>query len=119
MRKVIWTGVLVVLGMSLAAGAVSAQTPGQAPQDRRQARVERMQQVRQRTRARVQQRLEARIAKIDRNQDHVVSRDEWAGAPRRFDRLDRNRDGALTSDELLRGAVARRLAARRAMRRNK
>jgi hypothetical protein len=42
----------------------------------------------------------AGFAKLDANQDQRIGRDEWKGRPRGFDRLDADRDGFLTVDEL-------------------
>jgi hypothetical protein len=122
MSKGVSTGLLAVLGLSIVTSLASAQTPGQPspgqpPQDRRQARVERRQAELDRMRQRVEARLQARMDRLDRNHDGGVSRDEWTGAPRRFDRLDSNHDGVLTKDELVNGSVWRRLMARRRARR--
>src|SRR4030042_2738717 len=39
----------------------------------------------------------------DRNSDGKVSREEFTGARQMFDRLDKNRDGYVTEDELPKG----------------
>ena len=38
--------------------------------------------------------------KMDKNNDHQISRDEWQRKPKAFDRLDQNHDGVLTPEEL-------------------
>jgi hypothetical protein len=38
--------------------------------------------------------------KMDKNNDHQISRDEWLRKPKAFDRLDQNNDGVLTDVEL-------------------
>lgn len=40
-----------------------------------------------------------RLKKMDQNNDHRISRDEWHGKDNSFDRLDSNQDGFLTGDE--------------------
>jgi len=40
------------------------------------------------------------IQQMDANSDSKISRDEWKGNPKRFDRLDTNKDGVITQDEL-------------------
>jgi hypothetical protein len=43
-----------------------------------------------------------RVMRSDANKDQVVDRAEWQAAQKkRFDRLDKNRDGKLSEDELL------------------
>jgi Ca2+-binding EF-hand superfamily protein len=37
---------------------------------------------------------------LDKDGDGKVSRQEWPGRPQRFERLDTNKDGFLTKDEL-------------------
>ncbi|HYV06753.1 MAG TPA: EF-hand domain-containing protein [Blastocatellia bacterium] len=39
------------------------------------------------------------LQRSDANGDGQISRDEWKGRPRGFERLDRNHDGTLTRDE--------------------
>src|SRR5262245_41931255 len=41
-----------------------------------------------------------RIIQMDTNNDNQISRDEWKGEPKRFDRLDVNSDGVITREEL-------------------
>lgn len=38
--------------------------------------------------------------KMDKNNDRQISRDEWSRKPEAFDRLDLNKDGILTGEEL-------------------
>ena len=47
-----------------------------------------------------QSRPGGRIIQMDTNNDNQISRDEWKGEPKRFDRLDVNRDGVITREEL-------------------
>jgi hypothetical protein len=44
---------------------------------------------------------------MDANNDGAVSRDEWKGNPKRFDRLDANGDGVITKEEIRGGRVTR------------
>jgi len=37
---------------------------------------------------------------MDTNNDGKISRDEWKGNPKRFDRLDANGDGVITKEEI-------------------
>lgn len=46
--------------------------------------------------------LEEAFNRMDANNDDRLSRSEWRGKSRHFDRMDRNRDGFLSLDELLR-----------------
>jgi Ca2+-binding EF-hand superfamily protein len=41
-----------------------------------------------------------RLKEMDKDGDGKVSREEWTGAPERFDRLDRNKDGALDASDV-------------------
>src|SRR5262249_48157553 len=41
-----------------------------------------------------------RLSQMDTNNDKQISRDEWKGDPKRFDRLDINGDGVITKEEL-------------------
>lgn len=47
--------------------------------------------------------LRQRFEKLDRNNDGAIDRDEFKGPPERFDRLDKNDDGRIEKDELPRG----------------
>jgi hypothetical protein len=109
MRKVVGTVVLTVMGLGLASTGALAR----GRQDPQQTRVEQRQARRDRIRARLEQRVQARMARVDRNHDGVISRDEWPGAAKRFDRIDRNGDGVVTADEVVKAMAARRLARRR------
>jgi len=44
--------------------------------------------------------LAEKFARMDKNRDGKVTRDEWVGPPEVFQKLDRNDDGAITKDEL-------------------
>ena len=95
MKKVVWSGVvlmtcLAVAGTAIAAGGV------------------------QKPRQQVQQRLDRRFKALDTNHDGGISRDEWKRRPKAFDRLDANHDNVLSPQELQRGL---RKAAARARRR--
>jgi Ca2+-binding EF-hand superfamily protein len=41
-----------------------------------------------------------RFNEMDADNDGKISRDEWKGAPKRFDRIDADGDGAVTKQEL-------------------
>ena len=47
-----------------------------------------------------QSRHQGRIGQMDTNNDKQISRDEWKGDAKRFDRLDVNSDGVITKEEL-------------------
>jgi Ca2+-binding EF-hand superfamily protein len=40
------------------------------------------------------------LKQMDANSDSRISRDEWKGNPKRFNRLDTNNDGMITQEEL-------------------
>jgi len=40
-----------------------------------------------------------KLKQMDTNQDGTISREEWKGKPRGFERLDRNGDGSISRDE--------------------
>lgn len=40
------------------------------------------------------------LQKMDKNNDKVITRDEWTRKAKAFDRLDSNHDGKVTPDEL-------------------
>lgn len=40
------------------------------------------------------------LKKMDKNNDHQISRDEWLRKPKAFDRIDQNHDGVLSEEEL-------------------
>ena len=48
---------------------------------------------------RMQQKLQ-RLMQMDKNGDGKVDRQEWAGPPQLFDRLDKNRDGVIDKNDL-------------------
>jgi Ca2+-binding EF-hand superfamily protein len=41
----------------------------------------------------------SRFSNFDKNDDGIISPQEWDGSTRSFNRLDRNRDGVITRDE--------------------
>jgi Ca2+-binding EF-hand superfamily protein len=47
-----------------------------------------------------QPRKHGRVNQMDTNNDNQISREEWKGEPKRFDRLDVNSDGVITKEEL-------------------
>ena len=96
MKKVVWSGVVLMSCLTVAGTAIAADGL-------------------QKPRQRVQQRLEKRFKALDANHDGGISREEWKGRPKAFDRLDANHDNVLSSQELQRGL--RKRAAARARRR--
>jgi Ca2+-binding EF-hand superfamily protein len=72
---------------------------GLTPEQRRAAR--------QALRARRAMRVRRGLRRMDRDGNGAISRQEWTRRPQLFDRLDANKDGQLTREEL------RRLGARR------
>jgi hypothetical protein len=98
MKKVVWTTVLLALGLSFAAPAMA----GDGQQPRRQQRVERLQQLRQRA----QDRRAERVRRLGPEKLQQLRQQRLA-------RLDRNHDGRISRRE----AVRARLAVRRALRR--
>jgi len=48
------------------------------------------------------------VGRFDKNGDGTISKSEFTGPSRRFDRLDKNRDGQLTGDEIPTGPPQRR-----------
>lgn len=45
----------------------------------------------------------AKLKKMDTNQDGQITRDEWKGRDRGFQRADRNNDGVISREEVLTG----------------
>jgi hypothetical protein len=41
-----------------------------------------------------------RLAALDKNNDGIISRDEWTGPASRFDRLDLDKNGSLSAEEI-------------------
>jgi Ca2+-binding EF-hand superfamily protein len=44
---------------------------------------------------------------MDTNNDGVISREEWKGRPKAFDRLDQNKDGSISREEASAARAAR------------
>ena len=103
MRKVVWSAAVMIACLAGAgtAQAQSATGPGQQAQGARP----------QRARLVAQKRVEKRFKAMDLNGNGSISKDEWKGQARAFDRLDANHDGALSPQELQR--AMRRAAVRR------
>jgi Ca2+-binding EF-hand superfamily protein len=85
MKKVVWSGLAVMACLAVAGTAVAADGV-------------------QKPRRRAQQRLEQRFKAMDKDGNGVISKDEWKGRPKAFDRLDANHDNVLSPQELRRGA---------------
>ena len=96
MKKVVWSGVVLMSCLAVAGTAIAADGL-------------------QKPRQRVQQRLDKRFKALDANHDGGISRNEWKGRPKAFDRLDANHDNVLSPKELQRGL--RRAAVVKARRR--
>jgi len=94
MKKVVWSGVILMTCLAVTSTALAADSF-------------------QKPRLRVQQRLDKHFKALDRNHDGGISRDEWKGRAKAFDRLDANRDSVLSPRELQR--AMRKAAARRAI----
>ena len=84
MKKAVWSGVLLTAVLAVAGSDVAAQSTRQPPQ-------------------KAQKRLAKHLKKLDANQDGSISREEWKGRPKVFDRLDADHNGAVTAQELQRG----------------
>jgi len=84
MKKVVWSGVVLMSCLAVAGTAIAADSV-------------------QKPRQRVQQRVDNQFKKLDTNHDGAISRDEWKGRPKAFDRLDANHDNVLSPQELQRG----------------
>jgi Ca2+-binding EF-hand superfamily protein len=83
--------------------AVGAPVVAQQPASEQPQQAERIQKRRA-----LRNRMQARWQRLDKDGNGSISRGEWPRRPEAFDRLDTNKDGVLTRDEL---------AARRATRR--
>ena len=92
MKKAVWSGVLLMAALAVAGSDVAAQSTRQPPE-------------------KAQKRLAARLKKLDANQDGSISREEWKGRPKAFDRLDVDHNGTVTVQELQR--VARKARKRK------
>lgn len=91
------TRILLTAGAALfataAMGALAAAQGSSTPSTQQTTR-------RQAVEHRLLQRLDTRFARLDKNHDGVISKDEWPGRPAVFERLDGNHDGVLSKDEL-------------------
>lgn len=96
MKKVVWSGVVLMSCLAVAGTAIAADGV-------------------QKPRQRIQQRLDKRFKVLDTNHDGGIARDEWKGRQKAFDRLDANHDSVLSPRELQRGL--RKVAVARARRR--
>ena len=96
MKKVVWSGVVLMTCLATAGTALAAG-------------------VVQKPRQRMAARLEARFKALDTNHDGAISREEWTRRPKAFDRLDADHNNLVTPEEL-RTAVRRAVARRRARR---
>ena len=47
-----------------------------------------------------QGRHHGKLKQMDTNHDGAISRDEWRGKPKKFNKLDQNHDGVITKQEL-------------------
>lgn len=100
MRKIVWTGVLVVMSLGLAAGPALAQSS----HSRAQVRADRQERIRER---------------VDRRRELLRQRigdDRLRRLEQRRLRLDRNGDGRISRAEVARYRAALRRAIRRAYR---
>ena len=103
MRKVVWSAAVMIACLA-GAGTAQAQSATGAGQPAQGASPQRARLV-------TQKRLAKRFKAMDLNGDGSISRDEWKGQARVFDRLDANHDGVLSPQELRR--AMRRAAVRR------
>jgi Ca2+-binding EF-hand superfamily protein len=89
MKKAVWAGVVLATCVAFTGSAMAAEG-ARKPQKR------------------AQKRLEAQFKKVDTNHDGAISRDEWKGRPKAFDRLDADHNGSLSPRELARVAARKR-----------
>ena len=111
MRRVIQT-VIAALTALVVTVPVFAQAP--TPREGRAARQQRLTPVQRRAarpgRGPRAPRGRRALKRLDADGNGAISRQEWTRRPEAFDRLDANKDGQITSDEL---GSARRRAAKR------
>lgn len=88
MKKGIWAGVLAA-GVAFTGSAMAVEGL-QKPQKKSE------------------ERIEARFKKLDTNHDGAISRDEWKGRPKAFDRLDADHNNSLSPKELERVAARKK-----------
>ena len=110
MKRVMQTVIVAVTALLVTAPvfAQAAPQPQNAPAARQQQLTP--EQRRQESADRRAQRVERGFKRLDADGNGTISRQEWNRRPEAFDRLDANKDGQLTSDEL---RSARRKARRR------
>jgi Ca2+-binding EF-hand superfamily protein len=89
MKKAVWAGVVLATCVAFTGSAMAAEG-GQKPQKK------------------AEKRLAAHFKKLDVNHDGTISRDEWKGRPKAFDRLDADHNGSLSPKEIERLAAARK-----------
>jgi Ca2+-binding EF-hand superfamily protein len=89
MKKTVWTGVALAAFVAFTGTAMAADG-AQKPQKK------------------AQKRIEAQFKKLDTNRDGAISRDEWKGRAKAFDRLDADHNGSLSLKELERVTAARK-----------
>ena len=85
--------VLLTAGLLLSL-AIPAAAQDQPTRPRRPA------EARQKRQARMAERFEKRFKLLDKDGSGAISRAEWPRRPQAFDRLDANKDGQITPDEL-------------------
>jgi Ca2+-binding EF-hand superfamily protein len=106
MKRVMQTVIAAITAL-LATAPVFAQAPTQPPDGRvaRQQRLtpEQRRAMRQGSAERQTTRGRRGFKRLDADGSGTISRQEWNRRPEAFDRLDANKDGQLTTDELRSG----------------